>query len=214
MQKVVDFIGIRSENTRLIKLDGSEPVVYELLIASTETPLSRSYEITDSDSIVDGATLRVFYGDHSAQLTQVITYLKEAKAYAANQNQCSMIDSYIESFQTGSIEAHKESQRHWIKDSCPSVETNIGFIESLRDPHGIRGEWDGLVAIVNKEKSKKFAGMVERSTEFIVKLPWNGIAAGFEEGERGPFEAQRFVKPDYTSLEGTFSWYHLSQSTC
>lgn len=58
------------------------------------------------------------------------------------------------------------------------------------------------MAIVNKEKSKKFAEMVERSSEFIVKLPWNGVLAGFEAGERGPFEAKKFMKPDYTSLEG------------
>jgi dipeptidyl-peptidase-3 len=156
----------------------------------------------NTNSTADGSTLRVVYGDHSKDLARVNSCLEKAKEYAANKNQTSMIDSYIEGFRTGSIEAHKESQRHWVKDKSPSVETNIGFVESIRDPHGVRAEWDGLVAIVNKEKSKKFVEMVERSTEFIVQLPWNGVAAGFKAGERGPFEAQKFVKPDYTSLEG------------
>ncbi|KAE9375368.1 dipeptidyl peptidase III [Stipitochalara longipes BDJ] len=200
VQKFLDSKYIRSENTRLTKNTESGKVIYELLVASADPKLAEEYEIIGHD-FAGGATLKIVYGDHSSDLNRVVHYLESAKKYAANHNQSSMLESYIESFRTGSIEAHKESQRYWVKDSSPSVETNMGFVESLRDPQGIRAEWDGLVAVVNKEKSKKFAEMVERSTEFIVKLPWNGVAAGFEAGRRGPFEAQKFVMPDYTSLE-------------
>jgi dipeptidyl-peptidase III len=202
VQKYLDSNDIRSENTRLRKTIENRELKYELLVASRNTSPTKTYEITATDSAAEEATLNVVFGDHSSDLASVISYLEKAKQYAANENQISMIDSYIESFHTGSIEAHKQSQRHWIKDCGPSVETNMGFVESLRDPQGVRAEWDGLVAIVNKEKSKKFAEMVERSSEFIVKLPWNGVAAGFEAGQRGPFEAKKFMKPDYTSLEG------------
>ena len=202
VQSFLDSKEIRSENTRLTKKTENEEMIFELLVASADTTASKECRIMNTNSTADGTTLRVVYGDHSRDLARVISCLEKAKEYAANENQTSMIESYIESFKTGSIEAHKESQRHWVKDKSPSVETNIGFVESIRDPHCVRAEWDGLVAIVNKEKSKKFVEMVERSTEFIVQLPWNGVAAGFKAGERGPFEAQKFVKPDYTSLEG------------
>lgn len=29
-----------------------------------------------------------------------------------------MLTSYAESFGTGSIEAHKEGSRHWVRDKC------------------------------------------------------------------------------------------------
>jgi dipeptidyl-peptidase-3 len=43
----------------------------------------------------------------------------------------------IAHFDGGEIEDHKGAQREWIRDIGPTVETNIGFIESYRDPEGI-----------------------------------------------------------------------------
>jgi dipeptidyl-peptidase-3 len=74
--------------------------------------------------------------------------IKQAERNAANENQKQMLESYARTFGTGSIEAFKESQRIWVKDQKPVLETNLGFVETYRDPHGVRGEWEGLIALV------------------------------------------------------------------
>jgi len=55
--------------------------------------------------------------------------LEEAKKYSANIMQSKMIGLYIDHFNSGDIELHKESQRAWVRDVKPVIETNIGFIE-------------------------------------------------------------------------------------
>jgi hypothetical protein len=48
----------------------------------------------------------------------------------------------------------------------------IGFVEQYRDPAGSRAEFEGIVALADKEATKKLSKMVESSEEFIAELPW------------------------------------------
>jgi len=101
-----------------------------------------------------------------------------------------MIEKYIEHFQTGSVDAHKDSQREWVKDKGPVVESDMGWIESYVDPENSRAYFEGLVAIVDKEKSKKFGTLVKESETIIPTLPWPKN-----------MEKEKFLAPDFTLLD-------------
>jgi dipeptidyl-peptidase-3 len=101
-----------------------------------------------------------------------------------------MLVNYIESFKTGSINAHKESQKNWVADKGPVVEACMGWIETYMDPEHIRAYYEGFVAIVDKDRSKKFGDLVTASEELIPKLPWPK-----------EMEKEKFMAPDFTALE-------------
>lgn len=101
-----------------------------------------------------------------------------------------MLKHYIKHFITGDINDHKNSQREWIKDKHPVIESNIGWIEHYDDPQNLRAVFQGWVAMVDKERSKKFSQLVDNSKSIIPKLPW----------ERS-LEKNSFLAPDFTSLD-------------
>jgi len=72
----------------------------------------------------------------------------------------------------------------------PVVETNMGFVESYIDPENARASFEGMVAIVDKEQSKKFGDLVKNSEAIIPLLPWPK-----------EMEKEKFLAPDFTTLD-------------
>ncbi|ERT02874.1 dipeptidyl-peptidase III [Sporothrix schenckii 1099-18] len=191
--------GLLPENTRLRKQKGSK--VFELLIASGQTnpPVDgRDVGSTETEFALDesepaalqGATIRLVYGDYATEMAEIAKNIAQAALHADNETETKMHEAYAKSFSEGSLLAFKDSQRHWIRDKGPMVETNIGFIETYRDPAGTRGEWEGFVAMVNLERTRAFGALVDAAPTLIPLLPWSA-----------DFEKDKFLSPDFTSLE-------------
>jgi dipeptidyl-peptidase-3 len=180
-QRFMESRSMNAYNTRLLK-DGNDLII-RVASAAEQLQSAGSFEF-------EGRRITISYGDYREQMCRIADSIASAAQYAANEIQTQMLCAYEESFRTGSIDAHKQSQRYWIKDIGPVVESNIGFIESYRDPAGVRGEWEGFVAMVNKEQTEKFQALVDNAVKFIGKLPWGSA-----------FEKDQFHKPDFTSLE-------------
>lgn len=188
---VSDFLenkGLLPENTRVRKTQEG----FDILIASAlEDPSADQRDLKDSEwTMGDGKKVKLVFGDYKNEMKTIADHFEKAREYAANETEVKMVEEYVKSFRTGSLQAFKESQRYWIKDKGPEVEADVGFIETYRDPHGIRGEWEGFVAMVNKERTRAFGKLVESAPKLIPLLPWDKA-----------FEKDTFLSPDFTSLE-------------
>lgn len=170
-------------NTRLFKDDTTGD--FRLAIAAAEEREPRKFY-----ALSNGSRIQVSYNDFQGQMIKIARAIQDATPYAANEIQEKMLAAYFTSYTTGSIEAHKDSQVYWLQDINPLIETNNGFVETYRDPQGVRAEWEGFVAMINKEQTLKFNQLVEMSSLFVSLLPWTL-----------EFERETLNKPDFTSLE-------------
>jgi dipeptidyl-peptidase-3 len=192
VSKVLEQNSIFPENTRLCK--ATNGVDYEVLLASVQVQDSGNAQAIPLPN--GKGSVMLVRGDHSSHLKQVCAELSEAIKYAANDLQRNFLAAYIESFQTGSLDTYRVSQRTWVRDKGPRVENIFGFVEPYRDPHGIRAEFEGLVAIADDEETRLLARLVEHSAKFIRRLPWTAA----ETDGRGPFEKNLFEPPDFSSI--------------
>ncbi|KAJ4295707.1 hypothetical protein N0V88_004409 [Collariella sp. IMI 366227] len=194
VSKWMEDKGLLPENTRLQKTkDG----VYELLIASAKTSIpsnggdiGKDTEFVVEKGPLEGKTIKLVYGDYAKEMKAIAAFTKQAAENAENETQEKMHLAYTDSFDGGSLLSFKDSQRHWIRDQGPMVECNIGFIETYRDPAGVRGEWEGFAAVVNLERTRAFGELVRSAPDLIPLLPWSK-----------DFEKDKFLSPDFTSLE-------------
>lgn len=65
-------------------------------------------------------TLKEYIGKDVCCVNLYVVLFQE---FVSNDNELSMLKNYIHSFNTGSINAHKDGSRFWIRDKGPIVET-------------------------------------------------------------------------------------------
>ena len=170
---------------RVIKtVDADGRVTYEIRHAA-----AKDAELMESEEF-EGCVFKVTAGDYNELMQKVADNIKLAINHAANSDEKNMLEQYAQSFVEGSLDKHKDGSRFWIKNKGPIVETYIGFIETYRDPAGMRGEFEGFVSMVNKEMSANFQKLVDGAEEMLTKLPWSQ-----------EFEKDKFLRPDFTSLD-------------
>ena len=100
VQNFMDATDISAYNTRLVKLSDDK---YKILIAAVDQH--------DSVKSHDNVEYSLLFGDHHSLLQHVNRGLEKAVSFTSIELENKMIAKYCESFQTGSIDAHKDASR-------------------------------------------------------------------------------------------------------
>ncbi|KAK4472007.1 hypothetical protein MN116_004623 [Schistosoma mekongi] len=186
VQKYLENIKTEAYNTRLFKSSNSGSKVYSIRFASAEGKVQSVH----FDGLPQDTCLQLEYGDYCEIMKLLVDCSMDAEAHSLNKVESEMWHHYAKSFCTGSVDSHKDASRLWVKDKGPVVESYIGFIETYRDPLGVRAEFESFVAVVNKSMSSKFQRLVDNAVELLSNLPWPST-----------YEKDRFLQPDFTSLD-------------
>ena len=141
-------------------------------------------------------------GDHSIELEKINSHLRAARQVTQTPLREEFLDYYEKFFQTGDMSIFDNSQRVWMKDKQPRVETFFGFNLKYRDPAGARAEFQGVVGLLDADGSKELNALQRDAQTYIATLPW---VDGFQGkgGANGPLiEMDEFHAPDFNAVYG------------
>ncbi|CAL6076962.1 Dipeptidyl-peptidase_III [Hexamita inflata] len=174
--------GLMAENTT-IREEGSR---YVIEIASIEK------KTVKTDKVYKNKQIDLEYGKYSQHLEKIIPHLKNAITATQSQLEKEMLAELIAFYTTGDMKHHLEYSRLWVKNSEPTVETYQGFIETYRDPHGVRAEMEAFVAVVDPESSKILSKLLDpaASAQILASLPVPSF-----------MHRDTFVPPSYKAIE-------------
>lgn len=120
VSRILEQNSILPENTRIRRVNNSANDS-EVLVASVQRDDDASRIRTFPTPGLKGV-IRLIRGDHSSALENICNELTQAAKFAANDTQVDFLRKYAESFQTGSLNTYRESQRIWDRDEAPRVD--------------------------------------------------------------------------------------------
>ncbi|KAK4679578.1 hypothetical protein QC764_205370 [Podospora pseudoanserina] len=120
VSRILEQNSILPENTRIRRANNSADDS-EVLVASVQRDDDASRIRTFPTPGLKGV-IRLIRGDHSSALGNICNELTQAAKFAANDTQFDFLRKYAESFQTGSLNTYRESQRIWDRDEAPRVD--------------------------------------------------------------------------------------------
>jgi dipeptidyl-peptidase-3 len=110
-------------------------------------------------------------GRYAEEIVNIIHYLERALPYAEDA-QAEAMKKLIRFYQTGEQQDWLDYNKAWVGYD-PIVETINGFIETYKDARGQKGGFEGIVHIVNKEKTEILKKLAQKAAYFEEKMPWN-----------------------------------------
>ncbi|AKI99729.1 dipeptidyl-peptidase-3 [Archangium gephyra] len=136
-------------NSRVVKVDGT--LVEQVF--RTGTP--------------DGKVPRGLY---AAELSRVSAHLREA-AKSAPKEQKAALEKLVRYFETGDLKDWDAYNIAWLKAN-PTVDANLGFIETYVDARGQKGQWEALINYRDARENQVMELIARRAQAFENGMPW------------------------------------------
>ncbi|MEG2317290.1 MAG: dihydrofolate reductase [Rikenellaceae bacterium] len=93
-------------------------------------------------------------GKYSSQIEKIVFNLQKALPYSQNEGQKEVIDLLIQYYQSGDLKIFDQYSIKWLEERDADIDFINGFIEVYGDPLGLKGSWEAMVNIKDKEATK------------------------------------------------------------
>jgi dipeptidyl-peptidase-3 len=111
-------------------------------------------------------------GLYATSIQRIIGHLEAAVPYAPAE-QADALRRLIRFYRTGSPADWQAFDIAWLSYREPVVDTINGFIEIYKDPRSRKGAYEGLVHLVDPEKSRLMAELAAHALHFEERAPWD-----------------------------------------
>jgi dipeptidyl-peptidase-3 len=112
-------------------------------------------------------------GMYSPAIEKIVYWLGKAVSAAENDHQKAVFNKLIEFYKTGDLKTWDEYNILWSQDTESNIDLVNGFIEVYDDPLGIKGSYESIVSIKDKEASKRIAAISRQAQWFEDNSPIN-----------------------------------------
>jgi dipeptidyl-peptidase-3 len=123
----------------------------------------------------DGRLVEEVYrigGRYDREIRAIVGHLENAVRYAA-PGLAASLRALINFYRTGEETDRIAYDIAWVSDQESRVDTINGFVEVYMDPRGVKGSWEGLVYIVNEDKTRKIQKLAEHAQWFEDHMPFD-----------------------------------------
>ena len=105
-------------------------------------------------------------GMYSPAIEKIIFWLEKAVTVAENDHQKATLNKLIDFYKTDDLKTWDEYNIMWTQDTSSNSDIVNGFIEVYDDPLGIKGSYESIVSIKDKEATKRIAAIAGQAQWF------------------------------------------------
>lgn len=111
-------------------------------------------------------------GRYGAAIAQIVGHLRDALRLSPPPTRRAL-EALIRFYGSGEEADRAAYDVAWVEDQNGPVDTINGFIENYLDPRSVKGAWEGIVYVVNHDKTVGLHRLAEEAAWFEARMPWD-----------------------------------------